>query len=134
MERLDTDYQAQYVAERRVAVLTRYFAGLVILISALDLLGLAAFTAERWRKEIGVRKALGVSELGIVWLFRQPDLAGRSGHYAGADPELPAHGSKKGFAYRVAWQWWYSAAAGIGGRLIAWLTVSLLPGGQLTVF
>ncbi|RYY07035.1 MAG: FtsX-like permease family protein, partial [Cytophagaceae bacterium] len=65
---LDADYQAQYLAERRVAVLARYFAGLAILISALGLLGLAAFTAERRRKEIGIRKALGASELGIVWL------------------------------------------------------------------
>ena len=42
-----------------MAVLARYFAGLAILISALGLLGLAAFTAERRRKEIGIRKVLG---------------------------------------------------------------------------
>ncbi|MBB4602927.1 hypothetical protein HNQ93_003694 [Hymenobacter luteus] len=34
---LETDYQAQYAAERRVAVLSRYFASLAILISCLGL-------------------------------------------------------------------------------------------------
>jgi ABC-type antimicrobial peptide transport system permease subunit len=31
----------------------------------------------------------------------------------------------EGFAYRVAWQWWYFAAAGMGALLIALLTVSV---------
>jgi len=124
---LDADYQAQYVAERRVAVLARYFAGLAILISALGLLGLAAFTAERRRKEIGIRKALGASELGIVWL-----LTGSLTWLVVVAIVLALPLSYllmqrwlEGFAYRVAWQWWYFAAAGLGALLIAWLTVSV---------
>ena len=66
---LDQDFQALYVAEQRVAVLSRYFAGFAILISCLGLFGLAAFTAERRRKEIGVRKVLGASIPQILWLF-----------------------------------------------------------------
>ena len=124
---LDADYQAQYVAERRVAVLARYFAGLAILISALGLLGLAAFTAERRRKEIGIRKALGASELGIVWLLTSSltGLVVVAIVLALPLSYLLMQRWLEGFAYRVAWQWWYFAAAGMGALLIAWLTVSV---------
>ncbi|GAA4050856.1 ABC transporter permease [Hymenobacter glaciei] len=124
---LNTDYQAQYVAERRVAVLARYFAGLAILISALGLLGLAAFTAERRRKEIGIRKALGASELGIVWLLTSSltRLVVVAIVLALPLSYLLLQRWLEGFAYRVAWQWWYFAAAGMGALLIAWLTVSV---------
>jgi len=124
---LDTDYQAQYVAEHRVAVLARYFAGLAILISALGLLGLAAFTAERRRKEIGIRKALGASELGIVWLLTSSLtwLVVVAIVLALPLSYLLLQRWLEGFAYRVAWQWWYFATAGLGALLIAWLTVSV---------
>ena len=64
---LDEDYQAQYLSENRVGLLSRYFAVLAILISCLGLFGLAAFTAERKLKEIGIRKVLGASELNIIY-------------------------------------------------------------------
>lgn len=63
---LDRDYQIQYASEQLVAQLARYFAGLAILISCLGLFGLAAFTAERRRKEIGVRKVLGATTGSVV--------------------------------------------------------------------
>ncbi|HEY4205972.1 MAG TPA: FtsX-like permease family protein, partial [Puia sp.] len=66
---LDDDFQTQYVAEKRVAVLSRYFGGLAILISCLGLFGLAAFTAERRFKEIGIRKVLGATVSGVVLLL-----------------------------------------------------------------
>jgi putative ABC transport system permease protein len=66
---LDDDFQAQYVAEQRVAILSRYFGGLAILISCLGLFGLSAFTAERRIKEIGIRKVLGATVNGIVVLL-----------------------------------------------------------------
>lgn len=42
---LDEDYQRQYVSEQRVSTLSRYFAGLAIVISCPGLFGFAAFTA-----------------------------------------------------------------------------------------
>ena len=63
---LDDDYQAQYEAENKVSVLSRYFAGLAIIISCLGLFGLATFTAERRMKEIGIRKVLGAGIFSIV--------------------------------------------------------------------
>jgi putative ABC transport system permease protein len=66
---LDKDYQNIYVAERRVSILSRYFAGLAVLISCLGLFGLAAFTAQRRSKEIGIRKVLGASVSNVVLLL-----------------------------------------------------------------
>jgi ABC-type antimicrobial peptide transport system permease subunit len=66
---LDEDYQEQYAAEQRVSVLSRYFAGLAIIISCLGLLGLAAFNAEVRAKEIGIRKVLGASLANVMLLL-----------------------------------------------------------------
>ena len=63
---LDDEYQALYISENRVAVLSKYFAGLAILISCLGLFGLAAFTAQRRQKEIGIRKVVGASVSSVV--------------------------------------------------------------------
>ncbi|MEO8765384.1 MAG: ABC transporter permease [Ginsengibacter sp.] len=66
---LDEEYQALYTSENRVAVLSKYFAGLAILISCLGLFGLAAFTAQRRQKEIGIRKVVGASVSSVVLML-----------------------------------------------------------------
>jgi putative ABC transport system permease protein len=66
---LDEVYQKQYVSETRVSVLSKYFAGLAILISCLGLFGLAAFTAQKRRKEIGIRKVIGASVSSITTML-----------------------------------------------------------------
>jgi ABC-type antimicrobial peptide transport system permease subunit len=65
---LDEDYQKLYSSEIRIGILSRYFAGLAILISCLGLFGLAAFTASRRQKEIGIRKVIGASVTQLVYL------------------------------------------------------------------
>ncbi len=122
---LDAEYQAQYAAEQRVAILSKYFAALAIFISCLGLFGLAAFTAERRLKEIGIRKVLGSSELGIIFLL--------SGDFTkmvvlAVIIAIPASyllitywlGS---FAYRIPLTWWYFALGGLLALVTAWLTV-----------
>ncbi|MES2849629.1 MAG: ABC transporter permease [Bacteroidota bacterium] len=66
---MDNDYQALYSSEKRVAVLSKYFAGIAILISCLGLFGLAAFTAQKRQKEIGVRKVVGATVSNITLLL-----------------------------------------------------------------
>ena len=66
---LDEAYQKQYDSETRVSTLSKYFAGLAIVISCLGLFGLAAFTAQKRRKEIGVRKVLGASIANIITML-----------------------------------------------------------------
>ncbi len=63
---LNDDYQALYASEERVAALSKYFAAIAIIISCLGLFGLAAFTAEKRRKEIGIRKVVGASVSNVV--------------------------------------------------------------------
>lgn len=66
---LDDLYQKQYESETRVSVLSRYFAGLAIIISCLGLFGLAAFTAQKRQKEIGIRKVIGASVSDIATML-----------------------------------------------------------------
>ncbi|MBN2009406.1 ABC transporter permease [candidate division KSB1 bacterium] len=122
---LDDDFQALYEAENRVAVLSRYFAGIAILISCLGLFGLAAFTAERRTKEIGVRKVLGSSVPQLIALltgdFTKIVLASML-------VSLPVsffitRHWLDSFAYRIELNVWYFLGAGMLTLLIAWLTV-----------
>ncbi|HTF19767.1 MAG TPA: ABC transporter permease [Chryseolinea sp.] len=123
---LDEQYQAQYVAEQRVSVLSRYFAGLAILISCLGLLGLAAFTAERRTKEIGIRKVLGSSVWGIVYLLTSEFTRIVLIAVAIAVPVsyLVSLAWLNTFAFRTELSGWYFLLAGILAILVAWLTVS----------
>lgn len=124
---LDQDYSAQYAAEQRVSVLSRFFAGAAIIISCLGLFGLAAFTAERKSKEIGIRKALGATTSSIVRL-----LSGDFNRMVGLAilMAMPVSyylikGWLDGFAYKIDLNIWYFAGAGLAALFIAWLTVGL---------
>jgi len=66
---LDDAVQAQYKSEKVIGSLSKYFAGLAILISCLGLFGLTAFTAERRKKEISIRKVLGASVKQLAFLL-----------------------------------------------------------------
>jgi ABC-type antimicrobial peptide transport system permease subunit len=124
---LDEDYQKLYASEQRVAVLSQYFAAIAILISCLGLFGLAAFIAERRMKEIGIRKILGSSSLGIVRLlsgdFTKMILV--SIVIAFPVSYFLAKNWLDNFAYRIGLELWYFAAAGLAAFLITWLTVGV---------
>jgi len=66
---LDDDYQALYASEQRVSILSKYFAAIAIVISCLGIFGLAAFTAQKRQKEIGIRKVVGASVSNVVVLL-----------------------------------------------------------------
>jgi putative ABC transport system permease protein len=68
---LEDDYQAMYSSEQKVSILSKYFAGIAIIISCLGLFGLAAFTAQQRQKEIGIRKVVGASVRNIAVLLSQ---------------------------------------------------------------
>lgn len=122
---LDQDYQSQYVSEQRVSALSKYFAGFAILISCLGLFGLAAFTAERRQKEIGIRKVLGSSVWSLMYLlsaeFTLLVLAG----IAIALPVgyLISRSWLQDFAYAIDLNAWYFVVTALVALLLAWLTV-----------
>lgn len=122
----DEAYARQYAAEQRVATLSGYFAAIAILISCLGLFGLAAFTAERRLKEIGIRKALGSSSTNIVILLSSDFtkmvlisiLLGIPASYWLLDQWLQR------FAFHIKLEVWFFVTAGLIALFIAWLTVA----------
>ena len=66
---MDQRLNSLYAADQRVEALLQRFTFLAIIIACLGLFGLAAFTAERRKAEIGVRKVIGASEFGIIMLL-----------------------------------------------------------------
>ncbi len=124
---LDQEYQRQYLAEQRVSTLSKYFAGLAILISCLGLFGLAAFTAERRIKEIGIRKILGSSDVGIARLLSSDftKMVVLAILIALPLSYLMAQRWLESFAFRIRLEWWYFIGAGLVTLMIAWFTVGL---------
>jgi ABC-type antimicrobial peptide transport system permease subunit len=89
------------------------------------LFGLAAFTAERRLKEIGIRKVLGSSTFGIVYLLSADFTKVVIASIVIALPlsyYITSHWLD-GFAFRIELHWWYFVGAGILAITIAWLTV-----------
>jgi putative ABC transport system permease protein len=101
------------------------FVGIAIFIACLGLFGLAAFTAERRTKEIGVRKVSGARTGEIVWLMLWrisiPVLAANLIAWPVAYYYL--HRWLEGYAYRVPLNPLYFLASGVAALLIAWATV-----------
>ena len=68
-EFFDDHFARIYQAEERTGQIFFSFSLLAIIIASLGLFGLAAFVAEQRTKEIGIRKVLGATEVGIVFLL-----------------------------------------------------------------
>jgi putative ABC transport system permease protein len=66
---LDDRLNSVYRSERKLGVIFICFTAIAIAIACLGLFGLGAFTAEKRTKEIGIRKVLGASISGIVFLL-----------------------------------------------------------------
>ncbi|MGC3943001.1 MAG: ABC transporter permease [Chryseolinea sp.] len=124
---LSKDYEAQYIAEQRVGILSGYFATLAIIISCLGLFGLAAFTAERRLKEIGIRKVLGSGEWRIIYLLSADfsKIVLLSSAIALPLAFVITRTWLSGFAYKIELKWWYFPLAGVTALMIALLTVGV---------
>jgi len=123
---LDDAYNKLYLAEQQQSVLITVFAAIAIFISALGLLGLAAFAAEQKVKEIGIRKVLGASIQNIVTLLSADFVKMVCIASLVAFPVAWWAMSKwlQTFAYRISLSWWlFAVSAGIA-LLIAMITVS----------
>jgi putative ABC transport system permease protein len=122
---VDAQLQAIYAATLRQGYLIDALCGVAVFIAALGLLGLAAFTAERRTKEIGVRKSMGASRGDIVrlllWQFAQPvlwaSLIAWPVAWWAMDRWLD------GFARHIALEPWLFVAASAAALLIACATV-----------
>lgn len=124
---VDEAYDQLYKTEARSSTLLAIFAGIAILISCLGVLGLAAYTAERRRKEIGIRKVLGASISSIVALLSKEFLLLVALSLVLAIPLAWyfMQGWLEGFAYRISMGWGIFTLAGILSITIAFLTVGI---------
>ncbi|MBK6998082.1 MAG: FtsX-like permease family protein [Lewinellaceae bacterium] len=116
-----------YIAENRFSATCKGFGLLAIFISCLGLLGLAAHAAQRRTKEIGVRKVLGASTLGITSLLAKDFLKLVIIAIIIASPIAYYFMDKwlADFAYRIDIQWWMFVTAGVGAIVVATCTVAI---------
>ncbi len=114
-----------FKSEMLIGKLSRVFAVLAIIISCLGLFGLAAYTAERRTKEIGIRKVLGATVSGITGLLSKDFLRLV---FIAAIIAFPLswwamHKWLQNYSYRIEIKWWVFGVAGLLAMLIAWITV-----------
>jgi ABC-type antimicrobial peptide transport system permease subunit len=122
----DEDFDKLFSSETLIGKLAGLFAMLAIFISCLGLFGLAAYTAERRTKEIGIRKVLGASVTGLTGLLTKEflQLVAISCIIAFPVAWWLMNNWLQGYEYRITIQWWMFAVAGISALLIALITVS----------
>ncbi len=122
----DESYAKKFSDSQRTGNLATLFASLTIFISCLGLFALATYMAENRTKEIGVRKVLGASVIGITSLMSKDFLKLIIIAFVIACPIAWFAMSKwlENYTYRITIEWWVFAAAGLGALLIALLTIS----------
>ena len=123
---VDDQFNDMFQSEMLMSKLSRVFAALTILISCLGLFGLAAYTAERRIKEIGIRKVLGATAASLAGLLSIEFLKLILFSLLLAFPLawLAMHKWLQNYAYRVDIHWWVFIMAGVAAILIAIITVS----------
>jgi putative ABC transport system permease protein len=122
---LDDDFQKLYQDEGRQGQMFGIFVGIAIFIACLGLFGLAAFTAGRRTREIGIRKAFGARTrdvaLLLLWQFSVPVLIANAIAWPIAWYYL--HRWLQNFADHIALNPVYFVAAGMCALVIAWATI-----------
>ncbi|NUM80387.1 ABC transporter permease [bacterium] len=123
---LNEAFQKLYQKEMIVHGVFLGFAGLTILIACLGLFGLSAFSAENRTKEIGIRKVLGASVIGIVRLLSAEFLriVVVSNMVAWPLAYIGVNRWLEDFAYRKELSVDVFLLAGLMTLSIAWITVS----------
>ncbi len=116
-----------YQAEQHTARLLKWSTGITVFISCLGLLGLAIYTTNTRRKEIGIRKVLGAS-VGRITLLLSKDfvkLVGLAILIASPIAGWVMHNWLLDYAYKVNLSAWIFIGTGAVAIFLALLTVSL---------
>lgn len=124
---LDEDFNQLYKSEFRTSTILTSFSTVVILVSCLGLLGLAAFTAEQRTREVGIRKIMGASAVNVVALLSKDFIKLVIIALCVAAPVAwyAMHHWLETFAYHTSLSIWVFLLAGVMAIVIALLTVSL---------
>jgi putative ABC transport system permease protein len=122
----DVDFAAKFKTMNMISDLTRVFTVLAIFITALGLFGMAAFTAERRAKEIGIRKVMGASVASVVLLLTQEFSRLVVWAFALAAPVAwwGVHQFLERYPVRISMPWWIFPVAGVAALIITVVIVS----------
>ncbi len=63
------DFEKQYIQTRRQAVLLSIFTVLSVIISLMGVFGIVLFEMQHRRREIAIRRILGATTLGMLWML-----------------------------------------------------------------
>jgi putative ABC transport system permease protein len=123
---LDENFEQMYKAEDKLKSLLWIFTGIAIFVGCLGLFGLAAYTAERRKKEVGIRKVLGASTEGVVLLLSKDFIKLVIISLLIASPVAWYFMNKwlQDFAYRIHISWWIFIITAFIAISIAFATVS----------
>ncbi len=125
-EFVDADFNKLFKTESLIGKLATLFAILAIIISCLGLFGLAAYTAERRTKEMGIRKVLGAGVSRLVTLLSIDflKLVGIACLVAFPLAWWIMHEYLQNFEFRIDIKWTVFVAAAILALMIALITIS----------
>ncbi len=123
---LDENFEGMYKAEDKLKSLLWIFTTIAIFVGCLGLFGLAAYTAERRKKEVGIRKVLGASTQGVVLLLSKDFIKLVVISLLIASPVAWYFMNKwlQDFAYRINISWSVFIVTAIVALSIAFITVS----------
>lgn len=123
---LDNKIASFYKQEIQLSQLYKIFAAIAIFLSCLGLYGLASFMAVQRIKEVGIRKVLGASVGGIVYLFSKEFIILIAIAFAIATPIAWyfMHKWLQDYAYRIDVSWMIFLVSGIMAIVIALATIS----------
>lgn len=121
----DERIQQMHEQDHRLGRIVNYSAAVTILIGCLGLFGLATLVSFQRTKEIGIRKVLGASVVGIVRMLSSDFIKLVMVSIVVASPIAwwVMNRWLENFAYRIDIQWWIFALAGFAAVAIALLTV-----------
>jgi putative ABC transport system permease protein len=124
---VDERFKEFFKGESLIGRLAGIFSGLAIFISCLGLFGLAAYTAERRIREIGIRKVLGasISQLTQLLSLDFMRLVGISCLLACPLAYWVMNRWLQGYEYKVSLAWWMFLVPAALALLIALITVSM---------
>ncbi|MFY0593745.1 ABC transporter permease [Roseivirga sp.] len=122
---MDQDFEGFFRTEQQMGQVLNVFTAMALSIACLGLFGLAAFSAEQRKKELGVRKILGASVIKLMYVFTGEFtvliiislLIASPLAYWFVDSWLAD------FPYKTPMSPAVFLAAAIGSLLVAWLTI-----------
>ncbi len=124
---LDESIASMYAKEQKTSTIINIAMAVAVFISCMGLFGLILFSTQRRTREIGIRKVLGASVPGIVFLLSKDFMKLIFIAILIASPIVYyfMHSWLQDYAYRIQITWWMFAMAWFSALFIAFLTISI---------